>query len=164
MTKQRAHARWGTRLPLFFLAGCSHVAEAETQINAPPEAVWEILSDAPGFQDWNPVHVKIEGEFREGQKVRVHLREPDGEINTFDSNVTSVVPAREIRQGGGFPGIFTFSHSFVLEPRNDGTHLVQREEFRGLGVMFIDMDWTQEAYESVNAALKERVEARLNTD
>lgn len=151
-------------VPVLGLVGCSHVTQAETQIAASPEAVWEVLSNAEGYEDWNPVHVRMEGAFREGEKVTVHLREPSGEINTFDSKVRSVVPNREIRQGGGFPGLFTFRHSFVLEPRDGGTYLIQREKFAGLGVIFIDMSWTQAAYDSVNEALKKEVEARVDLE
>jgi hypothetical protein len=40
---------------------------------------------------------------------------------------------------------------------------VQREEFRGLGVFFVDLDWVEPGYQSVNTALKKKAEAREQT-
>jgi uncharacterized protein YndB with AHSA1/START domain len=47
-------------------------------INARPATVWRVLSDPRGFEDWNPVHVKVEGAFREGEVVRIHVKDGNG--------------------------------------------------------------------------------------
>jgi hypothetical protein len=142
---------------LFGLAGCKTVS-AETVIAAKPETVWRVLADASGFERWNPVHVRVEGVFREGEVVKIHVKDGKGEVSTFESTVRRVVPKRELAQGGGVPALLTFSHSFRLEPVDGGTRVVQREEFSGVGVLFIDLDWVKPGYESVNAALKRTAE------
>jgi hypothetical protein len=64
----------------------------------------------------------------------------------------------EREHGGGVPALLTFSHSFRLEPVASGTRVIQREEFGGVGVLFVDFDWVKPGYESVNAALKRTAE------
>jgi hypothetical protein len=140
------------------IGGCT-TAQTEVLIEARPATVWKVISDAPGFERWNPVHVKVEGEFREGAQVRIHLKEPSGKVTVFDSTVRRMVPERELNQGGGTPGLFTFNHTFSLEPAGEGTRFRQREEFRGLGVIFFDLDWVEPSYQQVNLALKRRAEA-----
>jgi hypothetical protein len=137
--------------------GCKTVT-AETIVAAKPATVWRVLSDARGFERWNPVHVRVDGVFREGEAIKIHVKDGSGKVSAFDSNVRRVVPERELAQGGGFPGILTFSHRFLLEPIAAGTRVVQREEFRGLGLLFVDLDWVEPGYQSVNAALKKTAE------
>jgi hypothetical protein len=137
--------------------GCKTVT-AETVVAARPATVWRVLSDARGFEHWNPVHVRVEGAFREGEVLKVHVKDGAGKVSAFDSTVRSVVPERELAQGGGVPGLLTFSHRFRLEAVAGGTRVVQRETFRGVGVLFVDLDWVEPGYRSVNAALKKRAE------
>jgi hypothetical protein len=142
---------------LLGLAGCKTVA-VETVIAARPETVWRVLSDASGYERWNPVHVRVEGVFREGEVVTIHVKDGKGKVSAFESTVRRVVPKKELAQGGGVPALLTFSHSFRLEPVASGTRVIQREEFRGVGVLFVDFDWVKPGYESVNAALKRTAE------
>lgn len=131
---------------------------AETVVAAKPATVWRVLSDARGFERWNPVHVRVEGNFRQGDVVRIHVKDGDGKVSAFDSTVRRVVVERELAQGGGVPGLLTFSHSFDLQPVAGGTRVTQREEFRGAGVPFVDLDWVEPGYKAVNTALKRRAE------
>jgi hypothetical protein len=139
------------------VSGCKTVT-AETLVHAKPSTVWQVLSDPRGFEAWNPVHVQVEGEFREGESLRVHVKDGTGKVSVFDSTVRRVQKERELAQGGGFPGILTFSHSFRLEPFEGGTRVIQQEVFRGAGVLFVDLAWVEPAYRTVNAALKRRAE------
>jgi hypothetical protein len=135
------------------LGGCKTVT-TETVIHAKPETVWRVLSDPQGFARWNPVHVKVEGAFREGEGVTIHVKDGSGKVSAFKSTVRRVDPERELAQGGGVPGILTFSHSFRIEAVEGGTRVVQQEEFAGVGVLFVDLDWVEPGYDAVNAALK----------
>jgi hypothetical protein len=137
--------------------GCKTVT-AETVVAAKPSTVWRVLSDARGFERWNPVHVRVEGTFREGEHIKIHVKDGAGKVNAYDSTVRRVVAERELGQGGGVPGLLTFAHTFRLEPVAGGTRVVQEEKFRGAGVLFVDLDWVQPGYEAVNAALKRRAE------
>ncbi|MCE9598860.1 MAG: SRPBCC domain-containing protein [Spirochaetia bacterium] len=138
--------------------GCKTV-HTEIQINASPAEVWKVISDAPRFPEWNPVHVKIDGEFKEGSAIKIHLKQPDGKITAFGATVYHLVPESLLNQGGGTPGVFTFNHTFRLEPSNGGTRFTHTEEFRGIGLVFFNMDWVEAAYVRVNEALKARIES-----
>jgi hypothetical protein len=160
MKTRETRGRLGVALPLWLagLTGCT-TAQTSVVIKASPSTVWRILTDGPRYSEWNPVHVRLEGEVREGATVKIHLREPSGKVSVFDSKVRRTIPERELNQGGGVPGIFTFNHTFLLEPAFGGTHVIQREEFRGIGVVLTNMGWVEEAYQRVNAALKARAES-----
>jgi hypothetical protein len=144
------------------VAACKTVT-AEAVIHASPATVWLVLRDARGFEQWNPVHVKVDGEFREGEVITIHVKDGTGKVSAFSSTVRRVTPERELAQGGGFPGILTFSHAFRLEPVAGGTRIVQQEVFRGAGVLFVDLDWVEPGYRAVNAALKRRAEEMERT-
>jgi len=100
-------------------------------------------------------HHEKAGRFKKTNKA-VEL---DGKITVFPADVLRMVPERELNQGGGAPGIFTFNHTFRLEPYENGTKLTPREEFRGIGVLFFKLGWVKESYRMVNRVLKERAEA-----
>lgn len=138
-------------------SGCKTV-EVEVNIQAKPATVWTVISDAKAYEQWNPVHVKVEGEFKQDGEVKIHLKEPGGKQSVFPARVRRFTLNRELNQGGGFPGIFTFNHTFQLEPVDGGTRLRQREEFRGIGVLFYNVDWVEDGYRSVNDAIKARAE------
>ncbi len=70
-----------------------------------------------------------------------------------------MVREREKNQGGGTPGLFTFNHTFRLEPADGGTRFTHREEFRGIGVIFFGLGWVDESYGRVNEALKQKAES-----
>jgi hypothetical protein len=140
------------------LTGCKTVT-TDIVIGAKPATVWRVLSDARRFEEWNPVHVKVEGAFNEGETVRIHVKDGKGKVSAFDAQVRRVHPEHELAQGGGFPGLFTFSHSFRLEPVGEGTRVLHQEKFRGVGVLFVSLDWVEPGYNAVNAALKRRAEA-----
>jgi len=144
------------------LSGCSHIVETSVDIDAEPSQVWSFLSDASSFEDWNPVHYKMVGDFKVGQTVRVHVRKPSGETIDFDSTIKEMEPEKKLRQGGGTWGIFTFDHSFVLDTIDGGTRVTQRERFAGLGLIFFDTGWVEEAYPKVTNGLKIAVEKKYN--
>jgi uncharacterized protein YndB with AHSA1/START domain len=53
-------------MPLVFLS-CKAV-HTEIVIPAPPDVIWMVLTDAAGYQEWNPVLIPVEGEIREVSK------------------------------------------------------------------------------------------------
>jgi len=141
------------------MIGCKTV-QTEIMIQARPETVWKALADASEFEQWNPVHVKVEGQFEEGTKVKIHLKDNKGKVSIFSATVRRVVPGKQLNQGGGLPGFLTFNHTFRLDPANGGTRLLHSEEFRGIAVPFVNLDWVESAYMTVNEALKKRAEER----
>ncbi len=136
----------------------SKIIRTEIDIDASPARVWSIITDAARYAEWNPVHVRLEGSYAEGETMWVHLKEPSGKVSRFKSKVRHFLAGSCLNQGGGLPGMFTFNHTFTLAPMGAGTRVTQTEVFQGLGVLFFDTSWVSAAYESVNAALKQRAE------
>ena len=140
----------------------------EIEIDASPDAVWAVLADTAGYPDWNPFVRKLEGELREGARLETRIAPPGGREMTFKPVVLAVQPGRELRWLGRLllPRLFDGEHSFRLEPLDDGrTRFVQSESFSGLLVPLLrsSLEKTQRGFEEMNAALKERVEARTTS-
>lgn len=103
----------------------------EVNIEASAEIVWSLLTDAKGFSRWNSTITAIEGDIREGERLRLHV---PGTNRTFTPRVSGVVPARRMVWGDGLALIFKGVRTFVLKPRDGSTDFVMEERFSG--VMF----------------------------
>lgn len=129
-------------------------------INAPKERVWEILTDFEKYPDWNPFVKSLEGEVKEGGRIRIQLPGM-----TFRPTVLAFDPNTELRWLGhlGFKGLFDGEHKFYLTKNADGsTEFEHSEEFHGLLVgLFsgmLERD-TRPGFEAMNQKLKELAEA-----
>ena len=137
---------------------------SSTEIDAPAEQVWEILTDFAAFKSWNPFIVEAEGRAEVGSQLTLRMQPVGGSAMTLRPTVVAVVDRQLLRWSGRFwmPGLFDADHAFVLEPLGaTRTALVQREEFRGLLVSLFrrSLDRTTlPAFEAMNAALKDRAE------
>ena len=126
-------------------------------IPAAPAEVWSVLTDVPGYKEWNPVLVPLEGKLREGEKLKYRMTDGEGKQSEVESKVVEVIEEKRLNQRGGIPGILTFDHTWQLEPVEGGTRVTQHEEYRGIGVWFWDYGWVEPAYSRANEALKKRV-------
>ena len=151
-----AKLRWIIYSILPVWIGCSSV-HTEITIPAEPEVVWSVITDADGYKEWNPVLVPIEGNLRDGEKIKYQMTQPDGKQSEVMARVKTMVSLHELNQGGGIPGILTFDHKWLLEPVDGGTKVTQHEEYRGIGVLFWDYSWVEPTYAQANEALKKRV-------
>jgi hypothetical protein len=105
---------------------------ASTTINAPPEVIWQILTDAPNYPAWDPWAIRIEGTIALGQTIKAYSKlDPS---RAFPARVTEFVPEQRMVWTGGMPlGLFTGVRSFSLNPQTDSTvEFTIREEFSGL--------------------------------
>ncbi len=137
----------------------------EILIDAPPDRVWDVLTDQGSLEDWNPFIRGMEGELREGGRLRVVLKQPNRKAMTIKPKLLEVSPGRGLRWRGhlGVPGLFDGEHIFEFLPAGPTTtRFVHREEFGGILVpMFwrmLDTD-TRQGFEDMNKALKERAES-----
>lgn len=48
------------------------------KINASPEVIWAILTDARGWTDWNTTVDRVEGTIAPGEKISVRARGTPG--------------------------------------------------------------------------------------
>ncbi len=150
-------------LAALVLVGCKSV-DAQLTIPAPPAQIWSVLMDGESYGEWNPVLVQVEGEFREGAKLRYQMMTESGEATEVEARVVELDPGRELNQAGGVWGILTFDHHWILEPVEGGTRVTQHEDYEGIGVLFFDPSWFEAAYGRGNRALRDRVLASLQTE
>lgn len=136
--------------------------ETTELIAAPPDRVWEILTDLPSYPEWNPFIIEGSGILREGERLELRMRPPEGKAMTFKPTVLKAEPGHELRWLGRLliPGLFDGEHWFRLEPDENGTLLTQGERFTGilpplLGKMLAR---TERGFVELNSALKERAE------
>ena len=104
----------------------------ETTIQAPAAIAWRLLTDAPGFPRWNSTVTAIEGEIRDGERIRIHA---PGTKQTFTPRVSDVVAQRRMMWSDGVDPIFRGARKFELTPQSEASTLFVMEE-RFSGVMF----------------------------
>ena len=106
----------------------------ETLLPAPPERVWEVLTDFPSFPEWNPLVLEARGAAEPG--ARVHLLVPNlaspGKLARIPARIIRFEPARELAWVGGVPGLFRGEHYWSLAPAAGGTRLQHGERLGGL--------------------------------
>ncbi|MFL6119923.1 SRPBCC family protein [Actinophytocola sp.] len=138
------------------------VIRTETEIEAPPAAVWAVLTDFADYPTWNPYIVDAEGTLAVGEILTLRMVS-DGKAQTFTPEVLAVHENAELRWLGAlrWSWLFSAEHRFALSPVGDGTRLVQSEVFRGALVPLLRamIDRTERDLRALNAALKERVES-----
>jgi uncharacterized protein YndB with AHSA1/START domain len=90
-------------------------------IRATPEAVWEILTNAAGYAQWNPEIVAIEGRMALGERIRARVKVGGGAVRLVPLRVTAFEAPSRMEWTGGMPlGLFTGRRIFALTP-SDGT-------------------------------------------
>ena len=155
-------------LTSLILTGCSsmnhiskslghHEVYTETIIAADPEEVWAVITDASNYKNWNPVITNATGTYAEGATIINTVVEEGKKPTTIKSKVVKFEPPYHLNQFGGYRGIITFDHHYILEKVDAGTKVIQKEEYTGFYVNFWDSAWVEPAYQRVNEALKREV-------
>ncbi len=104
--------------------------EAESTINASPDAVWAILTEAPGYTAWDSGVVRVEGRIAPGETIKVVSKANPS--RTFPVKVTEFVPGQRMVWSGGMPlGLFKGVRTFTLAPAGSTTKFSMREEYTG---------------------------------
>ena len=99
-------------------------------IRANADRIWRLLTDAEGFPRWNSTVTRIEGQIREGEKLRLHV---PGSNRTFTPTVSGVVPNQRMTWSDGFAPMFRGVRSFELTPQSDSsTNFAMEERFSGM--------------------------------
>ena len=136
---------------------------ATIQIAATPEHVWAVLADLAGYPQWHPVYREVTGQLVAGSKLTITSTHPvTGREMTARVKVLAAEPATELRWASNVLGISRSERSFTVTPGHDGTLLVQAETYQGLLSRFPAKTRTriQDAFESINQAIKQQAEAR----
>jgi len=99
------------------------------EIDAPPEAVWQKLTDAEGFPKWNSTVESIRGPIALGQKLEIKV--PIAPGRTFSPKVVEFEPNKKMVWQDGFFPMFQGTRTYTLEAKGKGTVFEMVEVFRG---------------------------------
>lgn len=142
--------------------------KTETTINASVDQVWSVLMEHDKYDTWNPFIKKISGKAERGEKLEVLLQSGPDKTMNFTPTVLLNEENNEFRWLGHLfvKGLFDGEHYFKLEAIGPNkTRFVHGENFSGLMVSvllkMIGKD-TLNGFESMNEALKKRVENKFN--
>ncbi len=130
-------------------------------IAATPDAVWALLTDAPGYPTWNPTVERVDGAIVPGGRITVRARVSPG--RAFPVKVTTFDPPARVVWTGGMPlGLFRGVRTFTLTPDDGSVRFSMEEVYSGpltplIGRTIPDL---QPAFDAFAVALKERAEAR----
>jgi hypothetical protein len=133
---------------------------ASSQIEAAPETIWAILTDAGAYPDWDNGVVRIEGTIAPGERIKVY-----SELDPKRGHPIKVVafePGRGMTWKGGMPvGLFTGIRTFELAPEPNGvTRFTMEERFSGPLLPLIGRTLPDfgPSFEKFARGLKERAE------
>ena len=148
-----------------------HEISTEIDIEAGASLVWAVLTDFASYPAWNPMIRNVRGELRPGGAIVVSERLSSGSLGVRPSAVTvSACTLREVREprrlewGGGWPvrGLYGVERRFRIDALpSGGVRLIHSERHAGA---LLPLFWKrllrerQPAFESMNTALKRRVE------
>ena len=136
--------------------------ESSSTIRATPDAIWEILTDAPAYAGWDNGVVRVEGRILPGETIKVLSEANPG--RTFPVKVSGWQPGESMEWSGGMPlGLFRGVRTFSLTPAGDRTTEFRvREEYTGLllGMMWRTIPDLGPSFAKFAGGLKRHAEQR----
>lgn len=100
-------------------------------IDAKPEDVFAVLTDAARFTAWNSTLTRLEGKIAVGEKLAIEAKAAPG--RTFRPKVAELESPRRMVWSDGAAPFFKGVRTFSLEAKDGGkTELVMSEEFAGI--------------------------------
>lgn len=132
---------------------------ATTMIKASPETIWQILTDAPDYPEWDPNIDRIEGRIAPGEQITAYTKLSPG--RAFPVKVTEFVPGQKMTWSGGMPlGLFKGERTFTLTQNGNSVKFTVREVFSGplLPLIGRSLPDLTTAFEQFAAGLKNRAE------
>jgi hypothetical protein len=133
--------------------------EASITISASPERVWEVLTSASRYTEWDSGLEKVEGEIVLGQTIKVFAKISPG--RAFPVKVVALDASRRMVWRGGMPlGLFKGVRQFNLASEGAITSFTMREEFTGplLPLMWKVMPDLQGSFDPFAQGLKAEAE------
>ena len=137
----------------------------EIEISAPPEKVWNILTDINNWQEWSPIIRNSRGTASVGSELTITMagKTAGEEGPTYSPVITALEAPVYLRWRAHMLAGFIFTNYKVLklEASGAGTRLIHKEMFKGLlaPVMCGQMEkGVPPMLNSMNQALKELAE------
>lgn len=135
--------------------------QAESTINARPDAIWAILTDGPGYTAWDSGVVRVEGRIAPGETIKVVSKVNPS--RTFPVKVTEFAPGQRMVWSGGMPlGLFKGVRTFTLAPAGNATRFSMREEYTGplLSMIWRSIPDLGPSFQQFASGLKAKAERR----
>lgn len=143
-----------------------HVITVTTDIAAPPETVWQVLTEVASYAEWHPI-MSLDGtapELTPGERLPLRLSGGLAGNQAFTAELTQVTAPRLLAWQGGAAGVFFGRHTFELQALpEDGTRFTDTERYSGTMAASVVTQFRallEEEYAQSAAALKERAEQR----
>lgn len=137
-----------------------------TDIAAPPETVWGVLTDFSRYADWHPT-LSLDGaapEPKPGAQLAFRLSGGVAGDQAFVAEFTQVTPPYRLAWQGGVADVFFGRHTFELQALlGGGTRFTDTERWSGtMAVSSIAEHHAalEEEYARTAGALKERAELK----
>ena len=135
------------------------VFSASATINASPDKIWALITDAPTIPSWDPGLIRIDGRIAPGEKITVYSKVSPN--RAFPVKVSEFVSGKKMTWVGGMPlGLFTGTRTFTLTPRGGSVDFELKEVYTGamLGMMSRSLPDLTPVFEAYVAGLKARAE------
>ncbi|KIW86933.1 uncharacterized protein Z519_12398 [Cladophialophora bantiana CBS 173.52] len=138
------------------------------RLPAPPQQIWDILTDFEHYSEWNPVIQSISGEQCTNGRLHLQMKNPrTSKVRKSDPIIKNWSPVCHLHWRArpfDLPGLFTEYHHFILQPSADGmsTDFEHFELFSGIFAYLIKYfrkikySDREDAFNAMNDALKKR--------
>lgn len=124
--------------------------------------IWDLLTNAGDYANWNPAVLGIEGNIEDGSQIK--LTSVINPTRQFKLNVTDVQPPNHMVWWDGMPlGLFKGVRTFDVVSKGDGTSEFTMEEvYSGLMAPLItkSIPDQSDAFDQFADGLKEAAEAK----
>ncbi|WP_374574099.1 SRPBCC family protein [Phenylobacterium sp.] len=139
--------------------------EHRVGIQAPPETIWEVLYDLPGWSKWNPLYVEAEGQIRIGSTLRLKMVLPGEAAQDIRPVVLEWVPHEQLHWRLSLMwGMVSNTRYIEIEKLGETSCIVSNGElFGGLFGPSVAKRLGRKVwkgFEAMDLALKEEAEAR----
>jgi uncharacterized protein YndB with AHSA1/START domain len=136
---------------------------ATCRIDASPETVWSILTDAHKYGEWNPEIIDVDGRFALGERITARVRLGSGAVRRVPMRVTAFDAPSRMEWTGGLPlGLFVGVRTFTVAPAAGGAEFRMLVRMSGPLASMIgkSVGDRQPEVESFAAGLKARAERK----
>lgn len=130
-------------------------------IDAPPARVWDILTNAAGYREWNPEIINIEGQMASGARIVARVKLGSGALRSVPMRITAFQAPTQMEWTGGLPfGLFVGRRTFHVTPNGSGAVFRLHLSMTGPLSRWIvkSVGDRQPEVDSFSAALKARAE------
>ena len=137
---------------------------AHAEISAPPEAVWAVLIDLPGYADWNPFTTAARSTLQVGDPIS--LRVDMGYMRlTQVEYIAEVTPLQTLNWSAHnrIPWLLRADRVQTLRPHSGGTRYETTDTIGGLLLPLVELLFARSltrGFAAMAEALKAEVERR----